>query len=97
MPDLVVTLGERGGVHVGAGASRDVFETPAVEPVDTTAAGDTFVGALALALGEGRAWPLALERAAAAAAISVTRVGVSASMPMRDELERFLAASRPRR
>ena len=96
VPDLVVTLGERGGVHVGPGGARDEFATPAVEAVDTTAAGDTFVGALALALGEGRAWPLALERAAAAAAISVSRVGASASMPVRDELERFLEEHAPR-
>ena len=73
VPDVVVTLGERGGVHAGPGGERDVFGTPAVEAVDTTAAGDTFVGSLALALGEGRAWSHALERAAAAAAISVSR------------------------
>jgi ribokinase len=89
VPDLVVTLGERGGVHVGGGGRHD-FSAPAVEAVDTTAAGDTFVGALAVALGSGQAWPQALDRAAAAAAISVGRVGASASMPTRDELERVL-------
>jgi ribokinase len=88
--DLVVTLGERGGVHVGAGGVRTRYATPVVEAVDTTAAGDTFVGALALSLGEGRAWPEALERAAAAAAVSVGRAGASESMPDADELERLL-------
>ena len=66
------------------------FPTPIVDVVDTTAAGDTFVGALALALVEARPWPAALERAAAAAAISVGRAGASDSMPSADELERFV-------
>jgi ribokinase len=91
VPDLVITLGERGGVHVGRGSERTVFATPRVDAVDTTAAGDTFVGALALALGEGRDWPEALERAAAAAAVSVGRAGASESMPRPDEVERLLA------
>jgi ribokinase len=88
VPDLVVTLGERGGVHIGPDGARHTFPAPVVEAVDTTAAGDTFVGALAVALGQGREWPPALEYAAAAAAISVSRVGASASMPTRDEVER---------
>jgi ribokinase len=90
VPDLVVTLGERGGVHAGEDGEVTPFATPIVDAVDTTAAGDTFVGALALALGEGRQWPAALELAAAAAAISVGRVGASDSMPSADEVERFL-------
>ncbi len=69
-----------------------MFCAPEVDAVDTTAAGDTFVGALAVALGQKQPWPLALSRAAAAAAISVSRTGASASMPDTDELERFLAA-----
>jgi ribokinase len=91
VPDLVVTLGERGGLHVGRGSERTAFATPRVDAMDTTAAGDTFVGALALALGEGRDWPEALERAAAAAAVSVGRAGASESMPRPDEVERLLA------
>jgi ribokinase len=91
VPDLVLTLGEHGGIHIGTDRMRTVFATPVVEAVDTTAAGDTFVGALALALGQGRAWPEALERAAAAAAVSVGRAGASESMPRPDEVERLLA------
>jgi ribokinase len=93
VPDVVITLGERGGVHVGRGSRRTSFATPRVHAVDTTAAGDTFVGALALALGEGRDWPEALARAAAAAALSVGRAGASESMPRPDEVERLLAAT----
>jgi ribokinase len=91
VPDLVVTLGERGGIHVGGDRVLSSFATPPVEAVDTTAAGDTFVGALALGLGQGRAWPEALERAAAAAAVSVARTGASESMPTPDEVELILA------
>jgi ribokinase len=90
VPHVVVTLGERGGVHVGPGGERDVFSAPEVDAVDTTAAGDTFVGALAVALGQGQLWPRALARAAAAAAISVGRAGASESMPDTREVERFL-------
>jgi ribokinase len=90
VPDLVVTLGERGGIHVGQDGALTPFATPVVEAVDTTAAGDTFVGALALGLGRGEDWVAALELAAAAAAISVSRVGASESMPPADEVERFL-------
>jgi ribokinase len=89
VPHVVVTLGERGGVHVGPAGERDVFSAPEVDAVDTTAAGDTFVGALAVALGQGQAWSRALVRAAAAAAISVSRAGASESMPDTHELERF--------
>jgi ribokinase len=93
VPDVVVTLGERGGVHAARDGARDAFSTPRVDAVDTTAAGDTFVGALALSLGEGRAWPDALQRAAAAAAISVGRAGAAESMPDAAELERMLAGA----
>jgi ribokinase len=89
VPDLVVTLGERGGVHVGPDGLRRAFATPIVEAVDTTAAGDTFAGALAVALGRGDPIEAALELAAAAAAISVGRVGASGSMPTADEVERL--------
>jgi ribokinase len=90
VPDVVVTLGERGGLHAVRGGARTAFATPQVDAVDSTGAGDTFVGALALSLGQGRAWAAALERAAAAAAISVGRAGASESMPTADELEREL-------
>lgn len=64
----------------------------AVEARDTTAAGDTFNGALAVALAEGMALERALEFANAAAALSVTRLGAQASIPTRAEVNAFLAA-----
>jgi ribokinase len=90
VPVLVVTLGERGGIKVADGV-RATFAAPLVEAVDTTAAGDTFVGALTVAFwDEHSSWPEMLERAAAAAAISVGRAGASESMPTAADVDRFL-------
>jgi ribokinase len=63
-----------------------------VDAVDTTAAGDAFNGAFAVALAEGRPVREAAVFANAAAAISVTRRGAQASMPSREEVDRFLMA-----
>jgi ribokinase len=86
---VVVTLGERGVYALAPGFEGHV---PAfkVEPVDTTAAGDVFNGALAVALAEKRSLPEALRFAQAAAAISVTRPGAQPSAPTRSEIEAFL-------
>ncbi|HOW86602.1 MAG TPA: ribokinase [Candidatus Aminicenantes bacterium] len=86
---VVVTRGERGLYASGPGF--DGF-LPAfrVEAVDTTAAGDVFNGALAVALGEKRPLAEALRFAQAAAAISVTRPGAQPSAPARAEIEAFL-------
>ncbi|MFD3515131.1 ribokinase [Streptomyces sp. NPDC058657] len=88
VPEVVVTLGAAGSAYVSRDAPDPVF-VPAfpAEPVDTTGAGDTFVGALAVALGEGRAMPGALAWASAAAALSVERRGASTSMPYRQEID----------
>ncbi len=66
-----------------------------VEAVDATAAGDTFNGALAVALGEGRPMPEAIAFANAAAALSVTRLGAQASIPSRGEVDTALRRARP--
>jgi ribokinase len=82
---VVVTLGERGVYALAAGFAGPVpgFK---VEPVDTTAAGDIFNGALAVALAEKLVLPEALRFAQAAAAISVTRPGAQPSAPTRAEI-----------
>jgi ribokinase len=91
---IVITLGER-----GAFASSPEFEglVPAfkVEAVDTTAAGDVFNGALAVALAEKVSMEHALRFASAAAALSVTRPGAQPSAPVRSEIEGFLSARLP--
>ena len=63
----------------------------AVKAVDTTGAGDCFVGALAAQLANGKAIRDALEYANVAASISVQRMGAAPSMPTAAEVENILA------
>ncbi|MFJ6521320.1 ribokinase [Streptomyces filamentosus] len=93
VPEVVVTLGAAGCLYAARGADLLAVPAPRVRAVDTTAAGDTFVGALAVALGEGRPVPDALTWASAAAALSVRREGASTSMPYRAEIEAALGTS----
>lgn len=87
--NVIITLGsagayiqtEDGGKHIG---------TPKVKAVDSTAAGDIFNGALAVALSEGKNLEYAVTFANAAAALSVTRMGAQASAPFRNELTHML-------
>jgi ribokinase len=88
----IVKLGARGVAIADRAGVRRLAGTP-VPVVDTTAAGDTFNGALAVALAEGHAIDAATGFANAAAALSVTRTGAQASIPGRDELERFRRSS----
>lgn len=94
VPEVVITLGAAGVLYAARGREPLSVPAPRVRAVDTTAAGDTFVGALAVALGEGRAVPEALRWASAAAALSVQRHGAQDSMPARAETDAF-AAARP--
>ncbi|MFD8305700.1 ribokinase [Streptomyces sp. NPDC059690] len=87
VPAVVVTLGAAGSLYVARGAEPLAVPAPQVTAVDSTGAGDTFVGALATALGQERPIREALRWAAAAAALSVQRPGASASMPYRSEIE----------
>lgn len=86
---IVVTLGSQGSVLLGE-ELRVQLPPFAVTPVDTTAAGDCFCGALAVALTEGMELTAAAQFASAAAALSVTRVGAQPSLPTRAEVEQFL-------
>jgi ribokinase len=87
----IITLGAKGAYIDGPGFRGLVPAFP-VPATDTTAAGDTFCGALAAAVVEGRALPEAARFAAAAAALCVTRLGAQASIPLRSEIEKLLAA-----
>jgi ribokinase len=86
---VIAKLGALGAVEVTT-AGRRVWPAHAVAAVDTTAAGDVWNGAFAVALAEGRSVDDAGAFASAAAAISVTRPGAQPSMPTRAEVERFL-------
>jgi ribokinase len=87
---VVVTLGEHGALA----CTRDRnLHVPAfsVSVIDTTAAGDAFSGALAVALAEGTGLPDALRFANAAAALACTRRGAQASLPARAEVDGLIA------
>ena len=83
---VVVTLGAQGAFWSAGGAHGLVPACP-VKAVDTVAAGDTFNGAFAVALTEGRAVEDAVKFAVKAAAIAVTRPGAQASVPRRAEVD----------
>jgi len=83
---VVITLGEK-GAFVSDGKSRWMTASPQVHAIDSTAAGDCFNGALAVALAENKNLETAVQWACEAASISVTRMGAQVSMPLRKELK----------
>jgi len=87
---VILTLGEKGALLVGP--SEEMY-IPAyeVEVVDTTAAGDAFVGGFAVALAEGENLANAVRFANAAGALTVTRLGAQPSLPTRKEVESLLS------
>jgi ribokinase len=88
-PDVVVTMGAEGlAVATAAGLSRLTAHKVAV--VDTTAAGDCFVGVLAAGLDRGLDLPAALHRANVAAALCCTRAGSQGSLPTAAETDAAL-------
>ncbi|MFB4425230.1 ribokinase [Streptomyces sp. QL37] len=87
VPEVVITLGGKGCLYAARGGEPVLFPAPEVTAVDTTGAGDTFVGTLAVALGEGRSVPEALAWASSAAALCVQKPGASTSMPYRSEID----------
>jgi ribokinase len=88
--NIVVTLGPKGSLLVPSTGANVLAPGFAVHAVDTTAAGDGFVGALAVALAEGAQPSDALRRGNAAGALAVTREGAQPSLPNRADVEQFL-------
>jgi len=86
---ICVTLGKR-GVLALVGGGPSLIAGRAVKAVDTTGAGDCFVGALAAQLANGKAIRDALEYANAAASICVQRMGAAPSMPTAAEVAALL-------
>lgn len=83
---VIITLGIKGALVV-TDLITEMVTAPFVEAVDTTAAGDVFNGALAVAIAEGMPVLDAVSFACNAAAISVTRMGAQASAPYRNEIK----------
>jgi len=82
---IIITLGKKGAYVYRSGVGI-LVPPPEVETVDTTAAGDTFNGALVCGLAEGMELMAAVRFANAAAGLSVTKMGAQASMPFRKAL-----------
>lgn len=90
--DLCLTLGAAGAVYQEAGGRRWQCPAPRVRAVDTTAAGDTFIGFFLAAVMQGAAVSAALAAACRAAAVSVTRPGALDSIPRPADVDAFFAA-----
>jgi ribokinase len=90
---VIMKLGAQGCLIL-EGKVATPMPAPKVNALDTTAAGDEFNGAFAVAVSEGASLVDACRFAAHAAALSVTRLGSQASMPSRQEFDRFYTAVR---
>jgi len=86
---VVITMGENGTVVCGKDVRRYI-ETPKVDAIDTTGAGDIFSGSLMAALSEGKPLIEAVKYANIAASVSVTRKGVYEATPTKDDVEMFI-------
>lgn len=88
--NVLMTLGKQGAAWLDASGSRSIPAFP-VRAVDSTAAGDAFIGGLSCALAQQLSVEEALRWGNAAGALAVTRKGAQSSLPSREELENFLA------
>lgn len=86
--ELVLTLGPEGAVALTPAGERFHADSPRVEVVETTAAGDTFIGYYLAGILDGLKPGKALERACRAAALCCSRAGAAESIPTRAELDR---------
>lgn len=86
---VIITLGAKGS-YVDDNKMKKFIPGFMVKAIDTTAAGDTYCGALAVALSEDKPITDAIIFASAASAISVTRLGAQPSVPSRKEIDEFL-------
>ena len=86
--NVLITLGTDGSASVSKGMFRRVDPVPAAA-VDTTAAGDTYVGAFVTRLSEGAEIETAMHFASTASALTVTRRGAQCAIPLRAEVEAY--------
>jgi ribokinase len=86
----IVTLGAKGAVGWIDG-SRIAVPALEIEPIDTTAAGDSFTGAFAAALDQGMDFVSALQRGTVAGSLACTRMGAQPSIPTKAEIDAAMA------
>jgi ribokinase len=86
---VIIKLGAQGCL-LAQGKSNELIAAPSVDVVDTTAAGDVFNAALAVAMSEHASLPDACRFAVHAAALSVTRLGAQPSMPRRADVDQWM-------
>jgi ribokinase len=87
---VIVTLGEKGSIYKDKNEKLVIASAFKVEPLDTTAAGDTFIGAFTVSQLEGADIGSSLRFASAAAALSVSRKGAQVSIPQRQDIVNFI-------
>lgn len=91
--NVIITLGERGALLIND--TEEIFQKPYnVKPVDSTAAGDSFIGAFAYSLTKGLNHKDAMEFASAEGALTVTKIGAQPSLPSLMEVEMFMKEKR---
>ena len=93
VPNVVLTLGEKGAFVKGPSVSRRVPAFQCGNVVETTGAGDAFAGGFAVALAEKKSLVAATVYGCAVAGISVTRAGTAPSMPTRQEVDDLVASA----
>lgn len=92
--NVVITLGGKGAIYYTAGIATHFFPY-SVNALDTTGAGDAFVGALAASLSQDDSLMEAVKFANAAAALSVQKIGTSVAMPSSDEIRALMQRDHP--
>ena len=91
---VIVTLGAKGAIAFSGKEGWEIGSLP-IKPVDTTGAGDAFVGALATALDEGHELPVALRWASTAGALACLVAGAQPSLPLRADIEKRMKELAP--
>ena len=88
--NIILTLGEKGCVYFDKNNDVNKYEAYKVKAIDTTAAGDSFIGAFSMKICECGDTGEAIKYATAVSAIVVTRQGAQSSIPTKDEIEEFI-------
>ncbi|GGG70683.1 ribokinase [Paenibacillus radicis (ex Gao et al. 2016)] len=95
LPHLIITLGSKGSLYLDQAGTEIEMPAFTVDAVDTTAAGDTFIGAFAAKYIAGDTLEESLRYATAASALAVSAAGAQSSIPTEDQVHEFLQRIKP--